>query len=104
MRCPFWTVADRADAGYYLAVASNGKSMIAGGKVRQDCVASLTTQWGADKNDLATIRTNINRNSKPLRKLISAPEFEKLFGKAKSGNGRSNIFGRDECVAASLPS
>ena len=54
-------------------------------------------QWNADKNDLATIRTNIGRNSKPLRKLISAPEFEKLFGKAKAGNGRSNIFGRDEC-------
>lgn len=77
-------------AGYYLQISPNGRSLLAGGK------------WSPDKNDLATIRTNILRTSKPLRKVISAPRFVKMFGPAKvDGNGkgeRCNIFGADDML------
>jgi hypothetical protein len=57
-------------------------------------------KWTPDKNDLATIRTNIIRNSKPLRRVINAPRFVELFGPAKpdsKGKGqRCNIFGAED--------
>jgi hypothetical protein len=43
-------------------------------------------------------RTNIKRNSTPLRTVISTPEFVKHFGEAKADpkGSRRNIFGLDD--------
>lgn len=77
-------------AGYYLQISPGGRSLLAGGK------------WTPDKNDLATIRTNIIRNSKPFRRIINAPTFVKYFGPAKldaKGKGvRCNVFGADDML------
>ncbi|KAK9898812.1 hypothetical protein P389DRAFT_193832 [Cystobasidium minutum MCA 4210] len=77
-------------AGYYLQISPGGRSLLAGGK------------WTPDKNDLATIRTNIIRNSKPFRRIINAPRFVELFGPAKpdaKGKGtRCNVFGADDML------
>ncbi|KAK0430163.1 hypothetical protein EV421DRAFT_1937024 [Armillaria borealis] len=60
-----------------------GESLFAGGL------------WCPGRNKLATIRTNIRRNSSQLRDIISSPEFVKYFGDLKPGK-RNNIFGRDD--------
>lgn len=86
-------------AGYYLQISPNGRSLLAGGK------------WGPEKNDLATIRSNILRSSKPLRKVINDPKFVSLFGPAKLPAGkkapsnsaagisrRCNVFGSDDML------
>lgn len=46
---------------------------------------------------LATIRTALLRDPKPLRRVLEAKEFAKLFGEAKPEKGkRTNVFGRDD--------
>ncbi|KAF8634987.1 hypothetical protein AX15_000602 [Amanita polypyramis BW_CC] len=54
--------------------------------------------WCPGKNELATIRTSIQRNSRPLRQAISSPTFELYFGKAKPHpkGERRNIFGMED--------
>ncbi|KAH9985627.1 hypothetical protein BJV74DRAFT_929710 [Russula compacta] len=54
--------------------------------------------WCPGKNELATIRSHLQRNSSRLRRIINAPRFVKNFGPAKlpSKKGRQNIFGRDD--------
>jgi len=55
--------------------------------------------WCPQKNELATIRSRIQRNSSRLRRIINAPLFVENFGPAKalSKNGRQrNIFGRED--------
>lgn len=46
----------------------------------------------------AFCRNNLLRSSTRLRKIISSPAFEGLFGEAKPQpkGGRSNIFGRED--------
>ncbi|KAK0195941.1 hypothetical protein F5146DRAFT_1133384 [Armillaria mellea] len=66
-----------------LTVKPGGESLFAGGL------------WCPGRNELATIRTNIKRNSSQLRDIISSPEFVKYFGEPKPGK-RNNIFGRDD--------
>ncbi|KAK0212342.1 hypothetical protein DFS33DRAFT_1376841 [Desarmillaria ectypa] len=66
-----------------LTVKPGGESLFAGGL------------WCPGKNELATIRSNIKRNSSRLRDIISSPEFVKYFGEPKPGK-RNNIFGRDD--------
>ncbi|KAL7007914.1 hypothetical protein EMMF5_002561 [Cystobasidiomycetes sp. EMM_F5] len=76
-------------AGYYLQIAP-GNSLLAGGR------------WDPPKNDLATIRSNILRSSKPFRRVISDANFVKHFGPAKpdgKGKGkRCNVFGADDAL------
>ncbi|KAI0342469.1 hypothetical protein BDW22DRAFT_1357821 [Trametopsis cervina] len=73
-------------AGYFLAVKSGGESLLAAGS------------WCPGKNELATIRNNIQRSSTRLRAVISEPRFEELFGKAKPHpkGARQNIWGMDD--------
>ncbi|KAF8889733.1 hypothetical protein CPB84DRAFT_1816414 [Gymnopilus junonius] len=54
--------------------------------------------WCPGKNELATIRANIQRNPSRLRNIISAPEFVKFFGKPKPHpkGERQNIFGGED--------
>ncbi|PFH46959.1 hypothetical protein AMATHDRAFT_153318 [Amanita thiersii Skay4041] len=75
-----------AFAGYHLAVKPGNESLIAAGV------------WCPGKNELATIRSNLQRNSRRLRDIISSPTFVKYFGKAEphpSGE-RQNIFGQED--------
>lgn len=70
------------------AVKPGGESLLAAGS------------WCPGKNELATIRSHIQRNSSRLRRIINAPRFVKNFGPANppssSKKGRQNIFGRDD--------
>ncbi|RPD61779.1 hypothetical protein L227DRAFT_574263 [Lentinus tigrinus ALCF2SS1-6] len=54
--------------------------------------------WCPGKNELATIRSNIKRSSRRLRQVISAPDFEALFGPAQPHpkGERQNIFGMED--------
>jgi len=54
--------------------------------------------WCPGKNEIATIRSHILRNSSRLRRIINAPRFVENFGPPKphSKKGRQNIFGRDD--------
>jgi len=54
--------------------------------------------WCPGRNELATLRSNIQRNSRRLRNVISAPEFVKFFGEAKPHpkGGKQNIFGNED--------
>jgi uncharacterized protein (TIGR02453 family) len=54
-------------AGYYLHIAANGRSLLAGGR------------WGMDKNELAIVRHSIQTNPKRLRRVIEAPAFVKML-------------------------
>jgi hypothetical protein len=54
-------------AGYYLHIAANGRSLLAGGR------------WGMDKNELATVRHSIQTSPKRLRRVIEAPAFVKML-------------------------
>ncbi|KAK0226471.1 hypothetical protein IW262DRAFT_1362217 [Armillaria fumosa] len=69
--------------GVFAAFKPGGESLFAGGL------------WCPGRNELATIRTSIKRNSSQLRDIISSPEFVKYFGEPKPGK-RNNIFGRDD--------
>ncbi|KAJ7662091.1 hypothetical protein DFH06DRAFT_1191442 [Mycena polygramma] len=51
--------------------------------------------WCPNKNELDTIRSNIQRDSSRLRRIISEPAFKEKFGEPKPGARRS-IFGRDD--------
>ncbi|KAI0708617.1 hypothetical protein C8Q76DRAFT_627185 [Earliella scabrosa] len=54
--------------------------------------------WCPGKNELATIRSNLQRSSRRLREVISAPDFEALFGPARPHpkGERQNIFGMED--------
>jgi hypothetical protein len=69
-----------------IAVKPGGESLLAAGS------------WCPGKNELATIRSHIQRNSSRIRRIINAPRFVKNFGPVKplSKKGRQNIFGRDD--------
>ncbi|EMD36777.1 hypothetical protein CERSUDRAFT_83800 [Gelatoporia subvermispora B] len=74
-------------AHYHMyAVRPDGGSLIAAGA------------WQPGKNELATIRNNIQRSSARLRKIISAPDFVKYFGAAQPHPKglRQNIFGHED--------
>ncbi|KAJ6511440.1 hypothetical protein C8R47DRAFT_1095106 [Mycena vitilis] len=51
--------------------------------------------WCPNKNELDTIRSNIQRDPSRLRRIISEPAFKEKFGEPKPGARRS-IFGRDD--------
>ncbi|KDR66464.1 hypothetical protein GALMADRAFT_80905, partial [Galerina marginata CBS 339.88] len=53
--------------------------------------------WCPGKNELATIRANILRNPRRLRRIISSPEFVELFGEARPHpkGEQQNIFGQE---------
>ncbi|WAQ82547.1 hypothetical protein PtA15_2A864 [Puccinia triticina] len=73
-------------ASYYLQIEPGDKSLVAGGI------------WCPEKNQLATIRHSIVRNSKPLRDVINHKEFTDMFGKppGKPATERMNIFGHKD--------
>ncbi|KAI0071888.1 hypothetical protein K474DRAFT_1701327 [Panus rudis PR-1116 ss-1] len=73
-------------AHYHIGIRPGGQSLIAAGA------------WQPGKDELNTIRDNILRNPKPLRRIISAPEFVELFGEAKPHpkGKRQNIFGGED--------
>ncbi|KAJ6580821.1 hypothetical protein B0H19DRAFT_928600 [Mycena capillaripes] len=50
--------------------------------------------WCPNKNELDTLRSNIQRDSARLRRIISDPTFVEFFGKPEPGAKR-NIFGRE---------
>ncbi|KAI0752617.1 hypothetical protein C8Q80DRAFT_1147298 [Daedaleopsis nitida] len=72
--------------GIFAAFKPGGESIIAAGS------------WCPGKNELATIRSNLQRSSRRLRQIISAPEFEALFGSAHPHpkGARQNIFGMED--------
>lgn len=74
-------------AGYYLHIKPGG-TMVGGGR------------WCPEKNELATLRQQIIRDSRPLRSVLSAPKFVEFFGEARpKGPGvRSNVFGYEDEV------
>ncbi|KAJ3510472.1 hypothetical protein NLJ89_g4655 [Agrocybe chaxingu] len=53
--------------------------------------------WCPARTELNTIRANIQRNSRRLRRIISSPEFVEHFGKAEPHpkGKQQNIFGQD---------
>ncbi|KAI0833561.1 hypothetical protein BC628DRAFT_1308413 [Trametes gibbosa] len=69
-----------------LHLKSGGESLIAAGT------------WCPGKNEIQTIRNNLLRSSRRLRQIISAPEFEALFGPAQPHpkGERQNVFGFDD--------
>ncbi|KAI1786360.1 hypothetical protein LXA43DRAFT_898111 [Ganoderma leucocontextum] len=66
------------------AVNSNGESLIAAGS------------WCPGRNELATIRSNLQRSSRRFPQTISNPEFEALFGRAQPNGRRQNILGAED--------
>ncbi|KAG8950841.1 hypothetical protein FRC04_007073 [Tulasnella sp. 424] len=66
--------------------ASGGKSFMAAGL------------WCPGKNELATLRSNILRDSTPLRNVLSEKEFVKFFGAPKKHpkGERQSIFGHED--------
>ncbi|KAN0136901.1 Conserved hypothetical protein (DUF2461) domain containing protein [Lactarius tabidus] len=78
---------------------SGRKGIFAGFKPGGESLLAAGT-WCPGKNELATIRSHIQRSSSRLRRIINAPLFVKNFGPAKptsKGKGeRQNIFGRDD--------
>lgn len=86
-QCEFWSICVASSHQHANFVVRPGnESLIAAGS------------WCPNRNELATIRSNIQRNSQRLRDIISAPDFVKFFGEAKPHpNGqRQNIFGSDD--------
>ncbi|KAF5350647.1 hypothetical protein D9756_008489 [Leucocoprinus leucothites] len=73
-------------AGYHVAIKPGNESMIAAGS------------WCPSRNELSTIRANIQRDPTRLRQIISSPEFEKYFGEAKPHpkGERRNIYGMED--------
>ncbi|KIY65681.1 hypothetical protein CYLTODRAFT_424136 [Cylindrobasidium torrendii FP15055 ss-10] len=70
-------------ACYHIMIKPGNNSMIAAGA------------WCPGKNELATIRSNIQRNPQRLRRVISAPAFVEYFGPPEplEDGSRQNIFG-----------
>ncbi|CAA7263392.1 unnamed protein product [Cyclocybe aegerita] len=86
----FWSTFTRSGrkgnfAGYHISVQPGNESLIAAGI------------WCPARNELNTIRANIQRNPRRLRRIISSPEFVEHFGKAKPHpkGKQQNIFGQD---------
>ncbi|KAJ7481716.1 hypothetical protein FB451DRAFT_1394349 [Mycena latifolia] len=73
---------------------SGRKGIFAGFKPGNHSMIAAGT-WCPGKNELDTIRLNIQRDPTRLRQIISAPAFVKYFGEAKAGAKR-NIFGMDD--------
>ncbi|KJA21364.1 hypothetical protein HYPSUDRAFT_216455 [Hypholoma sublateritium FD-334 SS-4] len=76
---------------------SGRKGIFAGFKPGNESMIAAGT-WCPGRNELATIRTNIQRSSRRLRRVISAPDFVKFFGKAERHpmGERQNVFGNDD--------
>ncbi|KAI0357690.1 hypothetical protein OH77DRAFT_1421782 [Trametes cingulata] len=72
--------------GIFAGFKPGGESIIAAGS------------WCPGKNELQTIRNNLLRSSRRLRRIISAPEFEALFGPARPHPKglRQNVFGFED--------
>ncbi|PPQ65078.1 hypothetical protein CVT24_003032 [Panaeolus cyanescens] len=72
--------------GIFAHFKPGNQSIIAGGS------------WCPGRQELATIRANIARNSRRLRRVISDPEFVRYFGEPHPHpNGeRQNIFGHED--------
>ncbi|KAG9041937.1 hypothetical protein FS837_011561 [Tulasnella sp. UAMH 9824] len=68
------------------AVASGGRSLVAAGL------------WCPGKNELATFRSHILRDSTPLRNVLSEKEFVKFFGPPKkhAKGERQSVFGHED--------
>ncbi|KAA1474586.1 hypothetical protein DENSPDRAFT_841191 [Dentipellis sp. KUC8613] len=69
--------------GIFAALKSGNESLVAAGS------------WCPGKNELATIRAHIGRNSSRLRAILSEPTFVSYFGKPKPGK-RQSIFGMED--------
>ncbi|TFK21201.1 hypothetical protein FA15DRAFT_672761 [Coprinopsis marcescibilis] len=72
--------------GIFAKLKPGGESLIAAGL------------WCPGRQELASLRTNLLRDSGPFKRVISAPRFVELFGKAERNpeGGRSNIFGGED--------
>ncbi|TEB32951.1 hypothetical protein FA13DRAFT_1838498 [Coprinellus micaceus] len=72
--------------GIFAAFKPGNESLIAGGL------------WAPGRAELANVRTNLQRNSVRFRRVISAPEFVKFFGKAKPHpkGEQQSIFGHED--------
>ncbi|EIN14629.1 hypothetical protein PUNSTDRAFT_96615 [Punctularia strigosozonata HHB-11173 SS5] len=72
--------------GIFAGFQPGGETLIAAGT------------WCPGKNELATIRSHIQRSPKRLRRVISDPEFVQYFGEPKPHpqGERRNIFGMDD--------
>ncbi|KAF5320425.1 hypothetical protein D9611_010814 [Ephemerocybe angulata] len=73
-------------ACYHVAVKPGNESIIAAGL------------WCPGRGEIANIRANLQRNSKRFKRVISAPDFVKFFGKASPHpkGQRQNIFGHED--------
>ncbi|KAI0634383.1 hypothetical protein C8Q77DRAFT_1111531 [Trametes polyzona] len=76
---------------------SGRKGIFAGFKPGGESLIAAGT-WCPAKNELQTIRNNLLRSSRRLRQIISAPEFEALFGPARPHPKgiRQNVFGFED--------
>ncbi|KAF8802009.1 hypothetical protein BYT27DRAFT_7197467 [Phlegmacium glaucopus] len=76
---------------------SGRKGIFAGFKPGNESILAAGS-WCPKKDELATIRSNIQRSSRRLRSIISAPEFVTFFGEAKPHpeGERQNIFGMED--------
>ncbi|KAF9462235.1 hypothetical protein BDZ94DRAFT_1298705 [Collybia nuda] len=72
--------------GIFAGLKPGGESLIAAGS------------WCPGRNELATIRANIQRNSRRLRNVISSPKFVRFFGepRPRKDGGRQNVFGMED--------
>ncbi|KAF9038332.1 hypothetical protein BDZ89DRAFT_945714 [Hymenopellis radicata] len=72
--------------GIFACFKSGGGSLLAAGS------------WCPGKNELDTIRHNIQRDPQRLRDAISSPDFVRYFGEPKpsSDGSRQNIFGSED--------
>ncbi|KAF8872469.1 hypothetical protein BD779DRAFT_1572821 [Infundibulicybe gibba] len=79
-------VSPKWEKGIFAAFEAGGRSVIAAGA------------WCPGRNELATIRSNILRNSSRLRNVISAPEFVKHFGEPEPHPDRirRSVFGQED--------
>jgi len=73
-------------AHYHISISPENGSLIAAGA------------WCPGKNELLTIRNNIQRSSARLRQIISSTEFTRLFGEARPHPQglRRNVFGGED--------
>ncbi|KAF9484232.1 hypothetical protein BDN70DRAFT_903746 [Pholiota conissans] len=72
--------------GIFAGLRPGNESMIAAGS------------WCPGRNELANIRTNLQRSSRRLRSVISAPDFVRFFGEPKPHpkGETQNIFGMED--------
>ncbi|OJT04034.1 hypothetical protein TRAPUB_5270 [Trametes pubescens] len=76
---------------------SGRKGIFAGFKAGGESLIAAGT-WCPGKNELQTIRNNLLRSPRRLRRLISTPAFEALFGPAHPHpkGARQNVFGFED--------